>query len=110
MWHDPDGVTTGGDGDGVERRRRGGEGNGVNALGSDELGRAHTLAELGSDAQTLAELGSDELGWAQTLAAGLLVIKRLITDGSIMEQFYYGTVCEMVFSQVYLSCIYTYMT
>ena len=51
-----------GDGDGVERRRRGGEGNGVNALGSDELGRAHTLAELGSDAQTLAELGSDELG------------------------------------------------
>ena len=75
MWHDPDRVTTGGDGDGVERRRRGGEGNGVNALGSDELGRA----------QTLAELESDELGWAQTLAAGPLVIKRLITDGSIME-------------------------
>ena len=44
-------------------------------LGSDELGRA----------QTLVELGSDELGRAQTLAAGPLVIKRLITDGSIME-------------------------
>ena len=68
MWHDPNnaqdttivrvscavqsGVTTGGDGDGVGRRRRrgrGGEGNGLNALGSDKLGRAQTLAELGSD-------------------------------------------------------------
>ena len=94
MWHDPDRVTTGGDGDGVERRRRGGEGNGVNALGSDELGRAHTLAELGSDAQTLAELESDELGRAQTLAAGLLVIKRLITDVSDMGHITDGSIME----------------
>ena len=137
------GEQAGGDGDGVERRRRGGEWRvraGANPSGAGEWrvraganpsGRApsnketyHRRFHNGTVCDnyhrrfhywTVSDMGNIADGsiiepsviWGISQTVPLLNRQWY---GEYRRRFHYWTVCDMVFSQVYLSCIYTYMT